>query len=167
MEIDTTCLWWYTHNLTVLHCTCLSDIWYLQSLNQFLLYFFPPGMKRFCCEEKKTTSYLFLAKMKKWNSETHVITPPCKKGKMKKRNFIISAPGPLAKKRRKSPRHIRPYTSCKRKEENLVTLEKKKRRRKNLRHIRPQTPLNCNCNFPQLHFNFATMTTMIQHLIKL
>ena len=128
-------------------------------------------MKRFCCE-KKTTSYQFLAKMKKWKNETYVISAPCKKGKMKKRNFIISAPGPLAKKRRKSPRHIRPYTSCKRKEENLVTLEKKKRRRKNLRHIRPQTPLNCNCNFSPTAFqlcyndhNYSTPQQTLNHRI--
>ena len=118
MEIDTTCLWWYTHNLTVLHCTCLSDIWYLQSLNQFLLYFFPPGMKRFCCEEKKTTSYLFLAKKRrsgkmkptsylplakkgKWKKETssYLLLDPLQKKEEKV--HVISAPTPLAKEKKK------------------------------------------------------------------
>lgn len=112
-------------------------------------------MKRFCCE-KKTTSYQFLAKMKKWKNETYVISAPCKKGKINKRNFIISAPGPLAKEKKK----------------NLVTLEKKKRRRKNLRHIRPQTPLNCNCNFSPTAFqlcyndhNYSTPQQTLNHRI--
>ena len=111
--------------------------------------FFPQGMERFCCcEEKKTTSYQFLAKMKKWKNETYVITAPCKKRKMNKRNFIISAPGPLAKKRRKSPRHIRPSTPCKRKNKKSRQLGKKRKEEENIYVISAPRHLSIAQLFP-------------------
>ena len=91
---------------------------------------------------------------------------------MKKETSSYLLLDPLQKKRRKSPRHIRPQALCERKEEKSTSylppdpLEKRQEEGKNLRHICPQTPLNC-ATFPQLQFNFASMTTIIQHLNKL
>ena len=125
-------------------------------------------MERFCCcEEKKTTSYQFLAKMKKWKNETYVISPPCKKRKMNKRNFIISAPGPLAKEKKKKSSSYSPLDPLQKKIRKILPPWKKRKEEEKIYVISAPRHLSIAIAIFQLHFNFATMTTIIQHLNKL